>query len=274
MMTLLCQRWRDRRESAVPAGSLIDPSIMRVALIDETKEAKPFIVQHHYSGTFPAARLCVGLFRRADLVGVAVFSVGMQPAAMPKWSGVEAGRGCELGRLVLLDDVAGNAESWFIARAFSALKREKPRLQAVLSYADPVERRDAAGRVVKPGHVGTIYQAMSALYRGRASPRTDYLTPAGEHVSRRAMSKIMLGEIGEGYAVDQLHRLGAPRREGNEIGRDWIDRLRGGGFLRGVRHPGNHTYVFPLTLGGRIAAKKLDTQPYPKIGFMKEGMTR
>lgn len=266
MIVATCQRWRERRERRVPAGELIRPLEYAVDVI-RSPMARAFVVHHHYSGTFPAERLSVGMFRGRDLVGAAVFSEGVQPAALPKWAGVRPGAGCELGRLVLLDDVPGNAESWFLARAFSALRREKPGLEAVLSYADPVERRDHAGALVKPGHVGTIYQAMSARYRGRASRRTDYITPFGEHLSRRALSKIMLGEIGEGYAIDQLHGFGAPRREPFESGRDWVARLIREGWLRTRRHPGNHTYVFPLTRRARAAGKALATEPYPKIGF-------
>jgi hypothetical protein len=263
MIVATCQRWRDRREYRVPL-SRIDPAILSVDVVDEARCAKPFVIRHHYSGTFPAARLCVGLYRHRELVGIAVFSEGMQPRAVPKWTGGMTG--CELGRFVLLDDVPGNAESWFLARAFRALRREKPAVEAVLSYSDPEPRFDPAGRLTKPGHVGTIYQAMSALYRGRASPRTDYVTPFGEHISRRALSKIMLGERGEGYAVDQLHRLGAPRREFGEGGRAWVSRLIDDErWLRTSRHPGNHTYVFPLSARARAAGRRLSTLPYPKL---------
>lgn len=267
MLTLACQRWRDRRETQVPAGTLINPLELDVDVIPE-RVARPFVVQHHYSGTYPAARLAVGLFRRRELVGAAVFSVPMNEKAIPAWTGVDSASGTELGRLVLLDEVAGNGESWFIARAFRALRREKPALEAVLSYADPVPRLNAHGSVVKPGHVGTIYQALSARYGGRARARTDYFTPWGEHVSRRALSKIRLEETGAGYAIEQLHRLGAPRREEFEPGRDWLERLMEERFLRTSRHPGNHTYVFPLTRRARAAAKGLADLPYPKIDFI------
>lgn len=263
MLAISCQRWRDRRGSAVPAGALIDPAVMAVDVVPE-RIARPFVERHHYAGTYPAARLAVGLYRRLELVGVAVFSEGIQRAALPKWAGLDPGAGCELGRLVLLDDVAGNGESWFVARAFRALRREKPELEAVLSYADPVERRDRAGRLVKPGHFGTVYQALNASFRGRASARTEFVTRWGEHVSRRALSKIRLDESGAGYAQDQLHRLGAPRRERFETGRDWLDRLQAERFLSTYRHPGNLTYVFALTPAAREAGAVLESLPYPK----------
>lgn len=264
MLALECQRWRDRRGSYVRASTEIDPNVLDVDVIEE-RIARPFVEQHHYSGSYPAARLAVGLFRRRDLVGVAVFSEGIQRAALPKWAGVDPGAGCELGRLVLLDDVAANGESWFVARALRALRREKPGMEAVLSYSDPMERRDAAGRLVKPGHVGTVYQALSACYRGRAKARTQYVTRQGVVVNERTLSKIALGERGVDYSGAQLLQLGAPARDPFEDGRTWLKRLQREGFLQTARHPGNHTYVFPLTGRVRRWTRQLEPLPYPKL---------
>jgi hypothetical protein len=267
MLTLTCQRWRDRRSSAVPAGPLIDPSIMAVAAIEE-RVAKAFVVQHHYSGTFPAARLSVGLFRRADLVGVAVFSVPMNNRAVPAHTGLEAAAGAELGRLVLLDDVPGNAESWFMSRAFDVLRQEKRQLEAVLSYADPATWQDATGRLVKPGHVGTVYQALSAAYRGRTSPRTGYQTREGRIISGRALSKLRLGERGWRYALETLGRAGLPLRSPAETGREYVERLVADRHLVRFTHPGNHAYAFPLTRRARVAGAELARLPYPKANAL------
>jgi hypothetical protein len=104
------------------------------------------------------------------LVGVAVFSVPMSQAVIPKWLGVSASSGVELGRFVLLDEVPFNAETWFLARAVRVLRAELPELAGIVSFSDPVPRRDSSGALVMPGHVGTIYQARNAAYRGRTAP--------------------------------------------------------------------------------------------------------
>jgi hypothetical protein len=263
MIVTSCQRWRDRRERRVPAGELIDPAGLAVDLIEE-KLARPFVVRHHYSGSFPAARQCAGLFRGVELVGVAVFSVPMNNRAVPHWTGLgEANAGAELGRFVLLDDVPGNAESWFLSRALAALAHERRDIKSLLSYADPVER-SVLGQLVKPGHVGTIYQALSAPYRGRTGPRTAYMTANGAHVSGRSLSKIRLGERGAGYAVEQLRELGARPAIG-EDGASLVARLIRERWLRRFKHPGNHVYLFPLTRGARAVASRLDTFAYPKL---------
>lgn len=264
MITDTCQRWRDRREGRVPAVSVISPTELAVDLIPE-RLARPFVIQHHYSGSFPAARQCAGLFRRRELVGVAVFSVPMNNRAVPAWTGLQdASAGAELGRFVLLDDVPGNAESFFLARALSALARERRDIKGLLSYSDPVERR-ILDRVIKPGHIGTIYQALSAPYRGKTGRRTGYMGPAGEHISGRALSKIRLGERGSSYAIEQLGQLGA-RPAAGESGAAFIARLHRERWLRRFVHPGNHVYLFPLTRGARAIASRLDTLPYPKLG--------
>src|SRR3546814_13257256 len=70
-----------------------------------------------------------------------------------------------LGRLVLLDDTGGNAETWMLSRAFKLLRREKPEIVSVISYADPIRRTDEQGQVFMPGHVGTLYCVMRSEER-------------------------------------------------------------------------------------------------------------
>ncbi|MET7353048.1 hypothetical protein [Streptomyces mirabilis] len=63
----------------------------------------------------------------------------------------------ECSRFVLTDECPANAESWFLARCFDELLVRGVR--GIVSFADPVPRRDAPGAVVAVGHVGTIYAA-------------------------------------------------------------------------------------------------------------------
>lgn len=56
-----CQRWLQRRPRYRPPGEPFDPGRCEVALIDEGT-AKPWVIEHHYSGSYPAARLRVGPF--------------------------------------------------------------------------------------------------------------------------------------------------------------------------------------------------------------------
>lgn len=190
-----CQRWLQRRPRYRPPGEPFDPGRCEVALIDEGT-AKPWVIEHHYSGSYPAARLRVGLFlkerhRREQLGGVAVFSVPMNQAVVPSYLGVPASAGVELGRFVLLDHelLAANAETWFLARAFRFARRELS-ASGIVAYCDPLPRVDDSGAVVKRGHTGTIYSAHNGRYAGRSSARTLTLLPTGQVISERTLSKL------------------------------------------------------------------------------------
>lgn len=265
-MTGGCQRWRARRESYRPAGEVFEPSRASVNLIDEGA-ARRFVTEHHYSCSYPAARLRAGLFVKPafgdeQLVGVAVFSVPMSQGVIPHhFLGLDPHRGVELGRLVLLDSVAANAESWFVARAFRAA-RAVLQVDGVLSYSDPVERVSEAGVVVKPGHIGTVYQALNAVYLGRARGGTMILSRDGRIVSRRALSKLRNEESGAGYAYEQLRRLGAPERQPFEDPKAYAERALHQGGFRKVKHPGNHTYAW--WLGEQRKRPAWAKQGYPK----------
>jgi hypothetical protein len=266
-MTTACQRWRHRRDSYRPAGEPIDPSRYGVEPLPSDREARAFVESHHYEGSMPAAVTRVGLYRtRAwftpELVGVAVFSVPAQAASIPAWCGTDAG--VTLGRLVLLDDVPANGETWFLARAFGVLEREKPDVRAVLSYSDPVARTTLAGEVTTPGHVGTIYQAFNGAHLGRSAAETLWLTPDARVLSRRALSKIRNDERGAAAAYRRLVEAGAPVRRLGEDGADYVRRALAEGPFRRVRHPGNLVYAWAIGPAKKATARGFaDSKPYP-----------
>lgn len=253
-----CQRWNGRRASYRPAGEPIDVSRHQVRPI-AFPDAKRFVIDHHYSGSMPAAQLQVGLYAKAsrfvaeELAGVLVFSVPVQEAAVPAWlDGISPRAGVEIGRLVLKDSVPANGETFMLGRAFRLLRDQMPGVEGVLSYCDPIQRTDACGNVVKRGHVGTIYKAHNARFAGTSSPRTLILGRDGRCVSQRALSKIRCSEQGADYAMRQLVDMGAPGRLPFEDGADYVRRALSEGAFRRVRHPGN--FVFTWRLNRRNAA--------------------
>lgn len=255
-----CQRWRQGREHYRPAGEPFEPTRYGVEPID-FRLSRQFVTQHHYSGTMPAARLQLGLRHKASafqtdtLAGVLVFSVPVpvQEQAVPAWLGLPPRLGIEIGRLVLLDAVPGNGESWFLGRCFRLLRQLLPEVQGVLSYCDPLERRDAQGHVVKRGHIGTVYKAFNGRYAGRSAARTLLLSADGRSVNERTLSKIRLGEQGAGYAIRQLQALGAPAPRPGEAGPAYVARAVSEGGFRKVRHPGNLAFTWRLPRGHVVA---------------------
>jgi hypothetical protein len=275
LSTQKCQRWRRGREFYRPAREPINPRRYGVELVDEGG-AKRFVKEHHYSRSYPAARLRVGLYRRKAfqreaLVGVAVFSVPMNESTVDRYVGIPSHAGVMLGRLVLLDDVEANGETWMLRRAFALLRRYKPEVRAVIAYADPVPRRTTDGALVKPGHVGTCYQAFNGEYRGRSKSRSLILAANGEVVSERLMSKVRLEERGRDYAERELLRLGAPRRRLLESGDAYVRRALASGGFRRMRHPGNHVYVWTLDPRG---SRERPKGQYPKSPDREMGEER
>ena len=99
------QRWRSRRASFRPPGEVIDPRLYEVAPLAGDAASKAFVLEHHYSRTYPAARFRFGLFRAGVLQGVAVFSHPVNDAVLTSVFPGVATDSIELGRLVLLDEV-------------------------------------------------------------------------------------------------------------------------------------------------------------------------
>lgn len=193
------------------------------------KDGKTFVIQHHYSHGIHNGPICFGLFETDRLVGVCAFAAPSSENVRSSIFGEEYKRGVtELHRLVLLDEVPKNAESFFIVRALKELKKQRPYYNAVVSFADPTEN-----------HLGVIYQATNALYCGRSAPATFYL--------------------------DETGRLRHPRQNGVNItaaeakNRGWIPTKREGKHRYVYLLPDNKTHFKELK-----KLFKLQQMPYPK----------
>lgn len=245
------QRWRSRRSRFVPPENLFDPSRCEAVYLSES-DAKEFVTTHHYSKSYPVARVRTGLigrqpFGKERLLGAAVFSVPIQNKSIPKYLQIDPSEGVELGRLVLLDDpmAAFNAETWFIARSLKMLRKALPQMRGVISYSDPLPRFGETGEIIKPGHSGIVYRSSNSTFYGRSRGRTLIMTKRGEVVSERALSKIRGEESGIDYACRMLVAMGAPPRLPYEPGAGYVVRALAGDWCRKVPHPGN--FVFGWT---------------------------
>lgn len=260
MITSFCQRWRQHYGVYRLAGEHFDPRALEVFAMRGDNEPKAFVEAHHYSRSYPPARRRFGLHMRfVGLVGVAVFSQPMKDEVLRPWGRDVA---LELGRLVLLDEVESNAESWFVRRALDLLRREG--FAGVVSHSDPEPRRDAEGRYVFAGHVGTVYQSLGAAYTGRASRRTMRLLDDGREFSNRAASKLRKGERGRRYAMGQLLAAGAREPAPSEDLAAWY-RAEVARLTRPQPHPGNHRFVFALTEGAKRDLAREPSLSYPKF---------
>ena len=257
------QRWMFGRDSYRPPDEVIRPSEYDVGRLADDKTPKAFVEAHHYSRSYPAARFRYGFYRLGRLVGVAVFSHPCRNEVLTSVFPGELLESVELGRLVLLDEVPGNGESFFIARCFEALRRED--IRGVLAFSDPVPRwtwGEKGGRLVKPGHVGTVYQATNGRFLGRGTVRTLRLLPDGRVFSDRAASKIRAGVKGWEYSSRFLQEFGAD--EPWEDRKAWLSHWRPL-LTRSLRHQGNFKYAWGLDRRMQRALPAA-AGPYPKLG--------
>lgn len=254
------QRWRERKHLFRRPDEQIRRENYHVVLFDDDGTPKDFVVKHHYSKSYPAARFRYGLVdnRNGDLVGVAVFSHPTNNKTLTNVFGGAATESVELGRLVLLDEVPGNGESHFVSQCLRHLKTKGTR--GVLAFSDPVARTDAEGVMVMPGHVGTVYQALNAKYLLRGTPRTLHVLPDATVFSHRAQQKVRSRERGWEYAAARLVHFGATPIGPDEPGPSWLARWLEK-ICRPLKHPGNHRYCWFLN-GGRAES----LAPYPKKG--------
>lgn len=259
-------RWRDGRSHwRHRADGGLDRRLYDVAPIAD-RTAKAYVLRHHYQHSYVASRFRFGLFeeRTGDLLGVAVFSVPVQRAVLTRaFPALEPYvESLELGRFVLHDRVPANGETLFLARCLRLLGPEG--IRGVVSFADPVVRRDATGSLVFPGHWGAAYQAGSAIYAGRGAARSLYLLPDGRVLNERALSKVTRLERGHRYVEDLLRQYGANARAGANP-RAWLaGALRAAGVRR-LFHPGCHRYLFRV--GGRVQRRHVVLPPtaaYPR----------
>lgn len=269
------QRWSHKRERWVPHHTVMDTKLYGVEDLDYTT-ACAYLRTHHYAHNPAPAVARYGLYKtqggvvKPELVGVITYGEGMGKQVLGKWCGVGPVRegvvgALECNRLVLDPKVPFNGESWFATRAQKALIEAHPDLRAILSFADPVERRNAAGELFKPGHIGGIYKALGWSYEGRAKPRTLTVDLAtGDVISERAISKLKAGSKGWQYATRQLEQATGLARWQGESGESFLARCEASGRIGKQRHPGNHAYVWQRDK--KRPTKPLNALPYPVKG--------
>ncbi|MEU0899803.1 hypothetical protein [Streptomyces massasporeus] len=270
----VCQRWKHRRHSWRPTSEGgFDPARYRVREMPNelVHTAKAFVRAHHYSGSWPAVRFVYGLIDTAappesSLVGVLTLGIPTQVAVLTSVFGrlTPYEESLELNRLVLLDEIPANAETWAQACAFRLAAARGVRGVVAHSDPEPRTRLTAHGpELIFPGHYGTIYQAKGMDYLGKTGPRRLTMLPDGSVLHARAMSKVRNGERGRGGVERRLVALGARPRDEGEPGRGWLEEALQGVGARVVAHGGNHkyaAYIGPRT-GRRLTAT---SYPYPK----------
>jgi hypothetical protein len=135
--------------------------------------AKDLIVKNHYSHKWTMCSVALGVFLKIEpdpnsffkdddekLIGCIVYGnpVGRSAAASIS-DELKIDEVYELTRLWIADiPSAKNVESYCIGQSFEWLRRNRPKIKALLSYADN-----------EAGHTGVIYQSTNWLYQGNST---------------------------------------------------------------------------------------------------------
>ena len=134
------------------------------------EDAKPFIMNVHYSRRMPCVTDAFGLFVKGELIGVCTYGIPPSRALCIGLAGVENERNVlELNRLAILPKYNGggyNYASYLVSHSLKML----PNNTFVVSYADTAWT-----------HVGYVYQACNFLYTGLSAKRLDSFMEDGKH---------------------------------------------------------------------------------------------
>lgn len=133
--------------------------------------AEELIVKNHYSHKWSLCQVAYGIFFVTDeeckfvegkeekLIGCMVFGQPVGRSAAESVSElIKVTEAFELTRLFIHDGYGKNIESYCLSRALKYIKRDFPRIKAIITYADGEQ-----------GHRGIIYQACGFNYQGNSA---------------------------------------------------------------------------------------------------------
>jgi hypothetical protein len=156
------------------------------------KLADSFVRKHHYSGKVAASsQLHLGVFLDEVLHGVMQFGGSMDKRKLlplvkdTKWNGY-----LELNRMAFDDVLPRNSESRAISVALRMIRKHRPDIEWVISYADGTQCGD-----------GTIYRASGAILTGIKKNTTMLQMPDGTVMADLALNqKVINGQRGAAAA--------------------------------------------------------------------------
>jgi hypothetical protein len=160
-----------------PDGPTFDGAWRAACAVDRVERSDvDAMIRQHYIGKWPGVCvLILAMTRDGEFLGTVVFA--LPPRETSKRYGGET---WELARLWLHDSVPKNAETWLISKSVKYIRKNRPEVKVLVSYADP-----------SAGHAGTIYKAANWIADGRTdqerkTPRFDYAcAKTGKRYSRR-----------------------------------------------------------------------------------------
>jgi hypothetical protein len=135
------------------------------------------IKKYHYLHNQPSgSALMLGVYQDNKINGLIIFGNPVSSHIRKAVRSTTGKQVLELTRLWLSDNLPKNSESKVISIALRILKRLKPSIKWIVSYADP-----------KAGHSGIIYQATNWVYIGLTG-KTEYYIIDGQRKHTKTLN--------------------------------------------------------------------------------------
>lgn len=132
----------------------------------------------HYLKRVPSILAHYGLYYRNDmLLGVITFGIPPNQHLMQVCGDNYKRSVLELNRLWCYDEAPRNSESFLIAQSIKLLKKERPEIKILISFADTRE-----------GHLGYIYQASNWYFAGWSVPGGGSIMINGEEYHAKSLN--------------------------------------------------------------------------------------
>lgn len=156
--------------------------------------ADRFVRKHHYSGKIVQnSQLHLGVYLNGALHGAMQFGASMDKRRVgglvegTKWNGF-----LELNRMAFDDVLPRNSESRAISVALKMIRKHRPDIEWVISYADGTQCGD-----------GTIYRASGAVLTAIKPNRQMLHMPDGSVVAKKTLDNTVIdGKYGRKHAID------------------------------------------------------------------------
>lgn len=232
----------------------------------EQKIAKQFIIEKHYSHSYPVGCVNLGAYYGEELIGIIVFGMSCQAKMASSIVPIlNQGDYYELQRLYVDDCTKTGFETWFVSKSISWIKENRPNIVMLVSFADPYY-----------GHVGTIYQAGNWIYTGSNKGGYVYIDENDKVMHARTIAK---GKVDKSKLEKEWrpgkHRYVMFIKKGiniyrhadtNEIIREkdlsyWINREKEDKKVYIVRDHNNFMRKYKYNLKNAL---RYDIQAYPK----------
>ena len=153
------------------------------------KASEYSVYKWHYSKRMPKSKLVrFGVWEKGEFKGTVIFGLGANPKS-GAFLQVDNFQCPELVRVAL--STHKNPVSKIVGYTLKKLKKDYPKLKAVVSYADPEQ-----------DHKGKIYQAMNWYYLGTTSKAKVYIQNGKEIHSKTISDRIRFGKLDRNHKLD------------------------------------------------------------------------